>query len=317
MVKVPEQIDIMVNRECNARCGFCIQEATFKPETASDEKFLAGVQKHVEDYVALDGRKVIITGGEPTLRPNRVEAILDILAPYSLDLVVMYTNGSQLLRQFRGKTIAQMLKEKGLDYVNHSVHHYDPAKNKAIFGIQNLLDASAIAKHLREIGLPLRYCATLQKGGLETADDILQYLAFASSNKAQDVYLRELFNVNKESASDIAPIEYSEARFVPAQSIIEGLAQKGIASVNQRTGFQGRNKNELEFRTKEGFPFFISTLEIGNERAEELPYLTIMPDGKLYSTWCGEKYRVQSLREAVSENLDDSISEHKSTERGG
>jgi molybdenum cofactor biosynthesis enzyme MoaA len=299
MVKVPEQIDIMVNRECNARCGFCIQEATFKPETASDEKFLAGVQKHIDDYTTLGGRKVIITGGEPTLKPSRVEAVLDILAPYSLDLVVMYTNGSQLLRQFRGKAIAQMLKEKGLDYVNHSVHHHDPAKNKVIFGIQNLPDASIIAEHLREISLPLRYCATLQKGGLETADDILQYLAFASSNKAQDVYFRELFKVSRESASNTAPIKYTKARFVPAQPIIEALVQKGIVPIGQRTGFQGRNKNELELRTKDGFPFFISTLEIGNEHAEELPYLTIMPNGNLYSTWCGEKYLVPSLREAI------------------
>ncbi len=305
--KVPEQIDVMVNSECNARCQMCIQEITWKIPTGEQYPFTKGVSDYTSEYHDLGGRKVIITGGEPNLRPSRVLATVEELSKYSdWNLIAMYTNGSRLLKESDGELLAQKLKQAGLHYVNLSMHHYDSIKNNRIFGIDTG-NPRVIGKHLSDIGLPLRLCATLQKGGLENTDDVLRYLDFAQQCGAQDVYLRELFrvyNVDSNNEAIKGHLEYIDFNFVPLKPIIDELRESEAIQTGQRTNFQGREKNELAFETKTGFPFYTSQLEIGREKAEELPYLVIMPNGNLYSTWMGEQFKVDSLKRFISEGRE-------------
>lgn len=301
--RIPEQIDIMINEECNAKCGMCIQEITYKSGSDSEEKFIDAVQKHFGDFYELGGRKVIITGGEPTLRPDRVERVLQELSRYDdLKLIAMYTNGSRLLRERDGESIAQKLLKAGLQFANLSLHHYDTAKNNAVFGIEKD-DPLDISAHLRNIGLPFRYCATLQKRGLETIGDVLDYVEFARQNGAVDVYLRQMFEVQLVDTGGLSPkrfpvvkkgLGYIRKNFVDVRPIIENLGRQGY-KVEESGDFQGREKHETRFQTPGGYSFFISTLEIGNETAKELPYLVVMPNGGLYSTWMGETSRIDSL----------------------
>ena len=294
----------MVNEECNARCGMCIQEITYKSGSDSEDDFIDAIQNHFREFYELGGRKVIITGGEPTLRPARVEKVLQELAKYEdLELVAMYTNGSRLLKERDGESIAQRLLNAGLQFVNLSVHHYDVDKNNAVFGIEKD-DPRDVSAHLREIGLPFRYCATLQQSGLETTDDVLRYVDFAKQNGAVDVYLRQMFEVQLLDTGGLSPkrlpvvqrgIEYIGENFVDVTPIIGELAKRNHL-VDENRDFQGRKKHETRYQTLDGFNFFISTLEIGNENARELPYLVIMPNGGLYSTWMGETSRIESLR---------------------
>jgi len=299
---VPEQIDIMINSECNARCQMCIQEITWKIPTGEQDPFMKGVSEYLREYHDLGGRRIIITGGEPTLRRRRVISVLEELAKYpDLDLIAMYTNGSRLLKETDGETFVQELKKSGLRYVNLSCHHYDSTRNNRIFGI-DVGNPRVIGKHLSDIKIPIRFCATLQREGLETTNDVLKYLEFAQQCGAQDVYFRELFrvyNVDSNNETIRGHLEYLDFNFVPLKPIIDGLREKGLIQKGQRTNFQGREKNELAFQTNTGFPFYTSQLEIGREKAEELPYLVIMPNGNLYSTWMGEQFRVSSLKRFV------------------
>ncbi len=302
MARIPEQIDIMVNSECNARCQMCVQEITWKVSTGEQDPFMKGVATNMREFYDAGGRRVIITGGEPTLRPTRVCSVLEELSHYpDLQLVAMYTNGSRLLKETDGETLAQQFKKAGLQYIDLSVHHYDPTRNNRIFGI-NIGKTQVTSKHLSDIGLPARFCATLQRGGLETVEDVITYLDFAQHCGARDAYLRELFrihNVDFNNGATRGHLEYIDFNFVPLRSIIDGLKASGLVQLGQRTNFQGREKNELAFETKDGFPFYTSQLEIGKERAEELPYLVIMPNGNLYSTWMGERHRVNSLKDLL------------------
>ena len=302
MKRIPEQIDIMVNSECNARCQMCIQEITWKIPTGVEEKFMQGVVSHTRDFYELGGRKVIITGGEPTLRPQRLISVLKELSKYpDLELIALYTNGSRLLKESDGQTFAQELKEAGLHCMNLSCHHYDSKKNNRIFGI-NVGNPQVIGRHLSDIRMPLRLCATLQQGGLETTAEVVRYLDFAQQCGAQDAYLRELFRVyNVDSSNEPIKehLEYIDFNFVPLRPIIDGLREEGLIQTGQRTNFQGREKNELIFETYKGFPFYTSQLEIGREQAEELPYLVVMPEGNLYSTWMGEQFKIDSLKEFI------------------
>lgn len=246
--------------------------------------------------------KSLLQGGEPTLVPSRTFAVLNELGKFKdLELIAMYTNGSRLLNESDGKTLTQKLKEEGVQYVNLSVHHYNKDKNNRIFGI-DVGDTKLTCKHLNDIGIPFRFCATLQKDGLENTDDILKYLDFAAESGAKDAYLRELFRIYNADTRDDAirgRLNYIAYNFVHLKPIIDDLQQKGATKVGERTNFQGREKNELAFETKNGFPFFTSQLEIGREKAEELPYLVVKPNAHLYSSWMGPEFIIDSLKEFV------------------
>ena len=56
---------------------------------------------------------------------------------------------------------------------------------------------------------------------------------------------------------------------------------------------------EMGFSEMTIIPADIDELEIGREKSEELPYLVIMPDGNLYSTWMGKENRIDSLRDLL------------------
>lgn len=294
---IPPQIDIMINNECNARCGMCIQEITWKSQSVGDAPFIVGVSKHFADYYALGGRRVIITGGEPTLRIQRTLGVLHVLSGYDdLELVAMYTNGSRLLRMVEDKTVAELLRAAGLGFVNLSVHHWDISKNNAIFRLKKD-DPTLVARHMRAAGQPFRFCATLQRGGIETMDDVVRYLEYAEACGAESVYFRELFrlkDVDRESASRPESFDYASSAFVPVEPIVMGCRLR-FGEIEDTSSFQGRNKREIGFRFNK-LPFFFSFLEIGTEDKDELPYLVVMPNGHLYSTWHGETARIRSLR---------------------
>ena len=52
---------------------------------------------------------------------------------------------------------------------------------------------------------------------------------------------------------------------------------------------------ELEYQPA-GRRVFLSSLEIGTEAAHGYPYLVLMPDGKLYRGWLGERHEIAGLR---------------------
>ena len=297
---IPEQIDIQVTGRCNARCGMCIQEITYKAQDQGERIFSEGVQRNLQSFYELRGKKIIITGGEPTLVPGRVELVLEIA--HSLgnwDLIAMYTNGSGLTREHLrdpSRSIAQRLKDLSLQCIDLSVHHYDSEKNRSIFGSRQI-DPVQVSTHLQKIGLPFRYCATLQRGGLESGKEVLEYLKFAQQNGAKDVYFRELFRVDRTQVTHPERVNYLDEHLVSLNTILGDLSMRGYSPIDSRNDFQGRKKTQLEYRTSGGFPFYFSQLEIGREVKEELPYLVIMPNGQLHSTWHGKGDYIDDLKE--------------------
>jgi molybdenum cofactor biosynthesis enzyme MoaA len=289
----PEQIDIMVNAGCNAKCAFCVQEATYKPDSVDDHQFLAALERHFKDFYYHGGRKVVITGGEPLLYMSRVLAVLEVISRYpDLQIKALYTNASQLLNEWDGITVANALKIAGLGCVNMSVHHYEHVQNNSIFGLPNKASTESIAIHLRELGLPFRFNLVLQNGGIDTIEKFMQYVNWCLKLGAKDIYIRELFEFafNKLiSKTDRDPINYSHDNHISAKPIIEKLLANSDV-------FQPLGVKHEEFRDKSEYEFihlptnkhiYISQLVIGTEDKKKVPYLVVMPDSQLYKGWLG------------------------------
>lgn len=121
-----EYLRISVTDRCNFRCLYCMpaEGLTWLPksEILSYEE-IAGV---VGQLAPLGLRRLRITGGEPTIRPNLDELIRMLRAVPGIEDIALSTNGVRLPR------FAELFREAGLDRVNISADSLRPERVTAI-----------------------------------------------------------------------------------------------------------------------------------------------------------------------------------------
>ena len=143
-----EYLRISVTDRCNFRCLYCMPAEGLpwlpKAEILSYEE-IADV---VRQLAPLGLRRVRITGGEPTIRPQIHELIRMLRAIPAITDIALSTNGVRL------PELARLLRECGLDRVNMSVDSLRPDR---IAGIAR-----------RDLGFdPVRSALAAQDAGLE------------------------------------------------------------------------------------------------------------------------------------------------------
>ncbi len=292
----PDQFDIMVTVGCNAKCAFCVQEATYKPDGDSDRQFFQALNIRFQQFYQQGGRKVIITGGEPLLALPRVLGVLQILSQFSdLKVKALYTNGSRLLQpwsQTSSMTVAQVLQLAGLGCVNLSVHHDCDRINREIFGLPHQPPTPAITEHLNLCRLPFRLNLTLQQGGIATAEAVKRYIEWGLQLGAQDIYIRGLFQFSFDQAiskSDRDAISYCRSHAVTVCEILARLTQDPdfhLEACHKNPHLSQREYRLIHNPTHK--QIYFSSLTIGQEDRSELPYLVLMPNSSLYKGWLGE-----------------------------
>jgi cyclic pyranopterin phosphate synthase len=121
-----EYLRISVTDRCNFRCVYCMPEAGLdwlpKADILSYEE-IVGV---VEQLAPLGLRRLRITGGEPTIRPDLVTLIAKLKAVPGIEDIALSTNGVKL------PAMATALKAAGLDRVNLSADSLQPSRIAAI-----------------------------------------------------------------------------------------------------------------------------------------------------------------------------------------
>lgn len=301
------QFDIMITTVCNARCPFCVQEATFKPSQASEEVFLRALRKHFAEFWRQGGRRVVITGGEPLLFPLKVLRVLEVLAEYrDFEVKAVYTHGRHLLGPMPGgnQTVAEALRDAGLGCVNLSVHHPDNVVNSRIMGLPLEPTVERMTAHLRKIGLPFRLNLTLQQGGVASLDDLVRYVDWGFSLGAKDIYVRELFDMRltqHRSDTDRNAADHCRKHLVPVLPFVDALKHARDFRMVEETRESMRDKTEwVFFYLPVKRQVFLSSLVIGTECPDGLPYLVLMPDGRLYRGWLGAEDQVRDLRVEMS-----------------
>lgn len=303
-----DQLDIMVTVACQARCPFCVQEATFRPPMAAEECFLRGVRQHVQEFHALGGRKIVITGGEPLLSQDRVFGVLRVLREIGqFNLTALYTNGEYLPSlDADGSTMAERLARAGLGCVNLSVHHFDDAINNRIFGRSAKPATSDVVTVMRQAQLPFRFNLVLQKGGIDDLAKLDDFVRWAFALGAKDLYVREIFRFAFDrpiSRSRFDPLTYCQTNHVSAAPLIEQLERHPHYRLLRTETADLRDKTEHTFlHLPTSREVFVSSLAVGTEDQVGLPYLIVMPNGMLYRGWLGPKDQIRSIR-SVSERV--------------
>jgi GTP 3',8-cyclase len=149
---------VSLTDRCNLRCVYCMPEdVVFKPrnEILTDDEILLLVRVAAE----LGVRKIRLTGGEPTVRPNLVELVQRISGVPGIQDLGMTTNA------VRFSQLAGPLAAAGLQRVNVSLDSLDRAKFRAITRWGNLDDVLAGLDSAQRAGLhPIKINTVVVRG---------------------------------------------------------------------------------------------------------------------------------------------------------
>jgi cyclic pyranopterin phosphate synthase len=165
-----EYLRISITDRCNFRCVYCMPQQGLpwlpKAEILSYEE----IAHIVRQLAPLGLRRLRITGGEPTIRPDLERLIAMLRAVPEIEDIALSTNGVRLPQ------LAATLRQAGLDRVNLSADSLRPDRIAAIARRNLGFDPIRAATAAEEAGLiPVKINVVVMRGVND--DEIAQFAA--------------------------------------------------------------------------------------------------------------------------------------------
>lgn len=214
-----EYLRISVTDRCNFRCLYCMPAAGLewlpKAEILSYEE----IARVVAELAPLGLRRVRLTGGEPTIRPQ-IERLVEMLrAIPDIQDISLSTNGARL------PELAATLRAAGLDRVNMSADSLRPDRIKVIARRNIDFDPIAAATTAERAGLsPIKINVVVMRG---INDDEVSDFARLTLDHDWHVRFIELMPVGEMR-------DLTWERVVPSDEILERLS--AIAPITPAIG---------------------------------------------------------------------------------
>ena len=168
-------IYVDLSSKCNANCAFCINRVNFKRKDVPDDFYVSNFYKSIKAVRFLDP-SIQIVGGEPTLNPDRLYALADLISDLNLRKPVLGTNGFQLCNDNLIQRIAPTFQ-----HINISRHHYSDEMRNRVMGFKNPLDndkLSFLVKN-KDFGHKIRLNCCLLSGYIDSFEKVINYLNWA------------------------------------------------------------------------------------------------------------------------------------------
>jgi cyclic pyranopterin phosphate synthase len=214
-----EYLRISVTDRCNFRCVYCMPEEGMEWLPKSAILSYEEIAEVVRQLAPLGLRRLRITGGEPTIRPQIHELIRMLRAVPDITDIALSTNGVRL------PEIAPMLREAGLDRVNMSVDSLRPDRI-AVIARRNLgFDPVRAACAAQDAGLaPIKMNMVVMRG---INDDEIEAMARLTLEHPWHVRFIELMPVG-----DLRALTWEHV--VPSDEILARL--RAIAPLTPTAG---------------------------------------------------------------------------------
>ena len=207
-----EYLRISVTDRCNFRCLYCMPEAGLEWLPKSEILSYEEIADVVRQLAPLGLRRLRITGGEPTIRPNLDELIRLLRAIPGIEDIALSTNGVRLPQ------IASLYREAGLDRVNISVDSLRPERIASIARRNLGFDPIAAAVAAERAGLdPVKINVVVMRG---INDDEVADLARLTLDHPWHVRFIELMPVGELR-------ELTFEHVVPSDEILARVAELG------------------------------------------------------------------------------------------
>jgi cyclic pyranopterin phosphate synthase len=154
-----EYLRISVTDRCNFRCLYCMPLAGLEWLPKSDILTYEEIARVVGELAPLGLRRLRVTGGEPTLRPD-LQLLIGMLKEIpEIEDISLSTNGLKLAE------LAGTLKLAGLDRVNMSADSLRPDRIRAISRRNTDFDPIAAATAAERAGLaPVKLNVVVMRG---------------------------------------------------------------------------------------------------------------------------------------------------------
>lgn len=187
-----EYLRISVTDRCNFRCVYCMPAEGLEWLPKSEILSYEEIATLVGELAPLGLRRVRITGGEPTIRPELSRLVAMIRAVPAIDDIALSTNGVKL------PLLAQPLRDAGLDRVNLSVDSLRPERIRAIARRALPFTPVEAAEAAQAAGLsPIKLNVVVMRG---INDDEVEELARLTIDRPWHVRFIELMPVGEMRA---------------------------------------------------------------------------------------------------------------------
>ncbi len=208
-----EYLRISVTDRCNFRCVYCMPLEGLPWLPKSDILSYEEIAEIVRQLAPMGLRRLRITGGEPTIRPQLEKLVAQLRAIEAVEDIALSTNGVRL------PELAAPLRAAGLDRVNMSADSLRPDRIAAIARRSTKLDPVASASAAEHAGLePVKINVVVVRG---TNDDEVEDFARLTLDHPWHVRFIELMPVGEMGAGGMDKV-------VPGDEILRRVARLGV-----------------------------------------------------------------------------------------
>ena len=182
-----EYLRISVTDRCNFRCVYCMPQEGLQWLPKAELLTYEEISEVVWQLSPLGLRRLRITGGEPTIRPDLESLIRQLRSIPGIEDIALSTNGARLPQ------MAKSLRAAGLDRINMSADSLQPARIAAIARRNLGFDPIAAATAAEDAGLsPIKINVVVLRG---TNDDEVEDFARLTLERPWHVRFIELMPV--------------------------------------------------------------------------------------------------------------------------
>ena len=210
-----EYLRISVTDRCNFRCVYCMPKEGLQWLPKAEILTYEEITEVVRQLSPLGLRRLRITGGEPTIRPDLESLVRQLRSIPGIEDIALSTNGAKL------PGMARSLRDAGLDRINMSADSLRPERIAAIARRDIGFDPIAAALAAEEAGLsPIKINFVVLRG---TNDDEIEDFARLTIDRPWHVRFIELMPVG-----DMRELTWEHV--VPSDEVLERIARIGALS---------------------------------------------------------------------------------------
>ncbi len=211
-----EYLRISVTDRCNFRCAYCMPVEGLPWLPRAEILSYEEITDVVQQLAPLGLRRIRLTGGEPTIRPDLARLIGMLRRVEAVDDIALSTNGMRL------PALAGVLRAAGLDRVNVSVDSLRPDRVREIARRPITFDPRRALAAAEAAGLaPIKVNVVVMRG---VNDDEIGELACLTRDHPWHVRFIELMPVGDLHEATAAHVVPSAEVLDRAAAAVGGLA---------------------------------------------------------------------------------------------
>lgn len=201
----PCNLNVFVSNICQNNCDFCINKG--HKELCSDEEHYSGLERALSALSNVDC-EFTLTGGEPTLNPERFVKTCEILKKFGIKERTISTTGIGLLNMYNGKPVLAHLRE--MDFIHNisiSRMAFNEELNDRLLKGKNIKnkDLEKLAFFSKMNGIEMRVSTNFLKESVHDYNSMIKFLYNMKNAGISTVLFRELVGIS--DSIKIKPIQ--------------------------------------------------------------------------------------------------------------